>query len=331
MKYRRLGSSDITVSTIALGCWAFADETMWGRQSKDDTMATVRTALDAGINFFDTAESYGNGRSEELLGDALKGRRNEAVIATKVSRGQLRREEVVAACDDSLSRLDVETIDLYQIHWPSHTTPLEETLGAMEELKQAGKIRTIGVSNFMDHDLVDAVALTRVDVNQMCYSLLWRALEYHCQPHCAAHDVSIICYSPLLQGLLSGKFRSPEKMPEARRRSRLFSGERVMAQHGEGGAEQQTFEALDRIRDICQQAGAAMGPAAIAWLLSREAVGSVIAGARTADQVRENAAASDLNLSSEVLEQLTKTTEPLKERFGAYTDLWRGPSDERMR
>jgi aryl-alcohol dehydrogenase-like predicted oxidoreductase len=331
MKYRPLGTSDVNVSTIALGCWAFVDEANWGSQEKEDTIAAIQTALDEGINFFDTAEAYGDGRAEELLGEALGGRRDDAIIATKVVSGKLSRNDVLNACERSLKRLSTDVIDLYQIHWPYHETPLEETLAAMDELKQAGKIRMIGVSNFFDRDLTESTSLTGIMTNQMPYSLVWRAVEHRCQPLCVDQDVSIICYSPLMHGLLNGKFRSTDDLPVARRRTRLFSKDHPQAIHGEKGAEKEAFEALDRIREICSEAGVEMGQAALAWLLTRPATDSAIVGARNADQVRQNAAAGDLDLGEDVIDQLTEATDALKEKIGLYPDPWRGTSFGRMR
>jgi myo-inositol catabolism protein IolS len=182
VKYRKLGPTDIEVSVVAMGCWAMSGGRTWGPQDEADSIATVHAALDAGSNFFDTAEAYGSGVSEGVLGRALKGRRHEAVIATKVSRSNLSHDDVVQACERSLRRLQTDTIDLYQIHWPSRTVPIEETFAALDKLRQQGKVRAIGVSNFGVGDLAELLAVGWRGTDQLPYSLLWRALEYDVHP-----------------------------------------------------------------------------------------------------------------------------------------------------
>ena len=159
MLYRKLGQTGIDVSVIALGCWPFAGGGYWGEQDDQASIATVHAALDAGINFFDTAEGYGRGHSERVLGEGLKGRRHQAVIATKVSASHLSAEGVAQACEGRLANLQTDYIDLYQIHWPNWTIPLAETVEAQAKLKRLGKIRAIGVSNFAVQDLGDILAL----------------------------------------------------------------------------------------------------------------------------------------------------------------------------
>ena len=159
MQYRTLGQTDISVSVVAMGCWAIAGDATWGPQDEAESIATIHAALDAGVNFFDTAEAYGDGYSETLLGRGLAGRRHEAVIATKVSGSHLSGPEVREACERSLRRLQTETIDLYQIHWPGRQTPISETAEALVALKETGKVRAIGVSNFGVGDLSEFVGL----------------------------------------------------------------------------------------------------------------------------------------------------------------------------
>lgn len=331
MKTKRLGQSDLEVSVISMGCWALAGDATWGPQDEATSIATVRAALDAGINFFDTAEAYGAGRSEEILGKALAGRRHEAVIASKVSSSNLAPDKLKAACEGSLRRLGTDYLDVYYIHWPNRSVPIEDTLAAMEELKREGKIRVIACSNFGKQDLTALLAAGRVEANQLAYSLLFRAIEYEIQGLCAAHNISITCYSPLAQGLLTGKFRSLDEVPAGRARTRHFAHTRPGTRHGEPGAEAEVAEALARIRKICDEAGVAMSHAALAWLLSREAVASVIVGARTPEQARENAKAGDLELPADVLNELTAATDALKEKLGPNADMWESEANSRIR
>ncbi|GAB4564505.1 MAG: aldo/keto reductase [Anaerolineae bacterium] len=328
MEYRRLGRTDIEVSVIAMGCWGLAGGGTWGPQDEEESIATVLAALEAGINFFDTAEGYGRGLSETILGKALKGRRHEAVIATKVSTSHLAPDDVRQACEGSLRRLGTDYIDLYQIHWPSREVPIAETLGAMERLREEGKIRAIGVSNFGVKDLTALLEVGRCETNQLPYSLLWRAIEYEILPVCVEHEIGVLCYSPLAQGLLTGKFRSADEVPPGRARTRHFRGDRPEARHGEPGAEEETFAAIASIREICERIERPMAEVSLAWLLARPGVASVIAGARRPEQIRQNAKAAELKLAPEVVNELTSVTEALKQRLGPNPDMWQ--SDSRM-
>ena len=326
MEVRELGSTGVRVSALSMGCWALGDTATWGPQNEADSVATVHAALDLGVTTFDTAEGYGGGESEAILGRALAGRRGEAVIATKVSRGNLSAGSVRQACEDSLRRLQSDYIDLYQIHWPSRTVPLDETLEAVEALQAEGKIRAFGVCNFGVADLGDVLARRRVASNQLPYSLLWRAIEFEILPACLDGGVGVLCYSSLSQGLLTGKYASPGDVPEGRARTRLFSGGRPQARHGEAGAEEEVFEALDEIREICDEVGQPMAGVALAWLFQQPGVTSVIAGARTPAQIRETALAVDLTLAPEIVARLSAATKEVKRLIGPNADMWQSTS-----
>jgi myo-inositol catabolism protein IolS len=326
MKYRKLGKTDIAVSVVSMGCWAIGGGAMWGPQDEAESIATVHAALDAGVNFFDTAEGYADGHSELVLGRALAGRRDEAVIATKVSPGRLSSEGVREACERSLGRLQTDYIDLYQIHWASRTIPLVETVEALEKLRQQGKVRAIGVCNFGIGDLSDLLALGWVETNQLPYSLLWRAIEYEIRPRCVDEGIGILCYSPLAQGLLAGKFASPDEVPAPRARSRHFSGDRPQSRHREAGCEVETFAAVERIRAICDRMGQPMAKVAVAWLFHQPGVTSVIAGARRPDQIRQTAQAADLELPPEIIAELSKATEEVRQILGPNPDMWQSVS-----
>ena len=326
MEYRRLGRSELKVSIISMGCWAIGDNPFWGHQEEDDAVDAINAALDGGVNFFDTAELYG---SEELLGRALDGKRKEVIIATKVPPDRLKPKDLRLACEESLRRLKTDYIDVYYIHWPNWEIRLEDTISTMEALKREGKIRLIGCSNFGRRDLEDFSELSGVEVNQLPYSLIWRAIEYEIQPFCVKNNIAMTCYSPLAQGLLTGKFRSADDVPEGRARTRHFSSTRPGVRHRESGAEKETFEAIERIRRICQDIDTPMSEIALAWLLSRPGVTSVIAGARNRKQMESNIKAVDMELSRDTIELLTSAAQGLKHRLGKNPDLWE--SDSRIR
>ncbi|MDA0748936.1 MAG: aldo/keto reductase, partial [bacterium] len=284
-------------------------------------------ALDAGINFFDTAEGYEN--SEVILGKGLKGRRHEAVIATKVSAGNLSTEDIESACERSLKHLGTEYIDHYQVHWPSRKIPLDETVAALERLKTSGKIRAIGVCNFGTEDLSNFLALGRCETDQLPYSLLWRVIEHEIQPLCVQESVGLICYSPLMQGLLTGRYTSADDVPDGISRTRLYSSTRPMADHNEPGCETEVFAALDRIQDIANSAGKSMAELSLAWARQQLGITSLLVGARNPDELRRNLPAADLVLTPKTLRELAETTLEVKEKLGLNPDMWH--SNSRMR
>jgi aryl-alcohol dehydrogenase-like predicted oxidoreductase len=326
MEYYKLGNTNLSVSKIALGCWGFAGGNMWGSQEEDDSIATVHAALDSGINFFENAQGYGNGYSEEALGKALKGCRHKAVIATKISAVTAAEQGIEAACEESLRRLQTDYIDLLQPHWPYRHMPVEETYKAFTKLREAGKIRAFGVSNYGVGDLTKILQYGKVASNQLPYSLLFRAIEYEIQPLCVHEKVGILCYSALLHGLLAGKYETPADVPDGRGRTRHFSKNRPGTRHNEDGCEMEVFEAIDRIREIATEVGLPMSQVSVAWVLQRPAVASVIAGARRPEQIRETALASDLHLDQSVIRRLTGATEQVKQILGPNPDMWSSES-----
>ncbi|MGH3678929.1 MAG: aldo/keto reductase [Natronosporangium sp.] len=294
-RYRRLGDSGLMVSVVGLGCNNFGT-----RMDADATRAVVLAALDEGVTLFDTADRYGGqGRSEEFLGAALKGRRDEAVIATKFghdmeggngpdwgARGA--RRYVVRAVEASLRRLDTDWIDLYQLHFPDPGTPIEETLSALDDLVHAGKVRYLGNSNFAGWQVADAAwtartaGLTRFVSAQNEYNLLRREVEAELVPACQRFGLGLLPYFPLESGLLAGKYRRGAAAPAGSR----LAGERHARRLAE--APWDTIEALEA---FAAERGIGILDVAIGWLAAQPAVASVIAGATRPDQVRANVAA----------------------------------------
>ena len=323
MQYRKIPKTDIEVSVVCMGCWALAGGRLWGAQDEADALAAIRTSLDLGVNFFDTAEGYGSGGSEEMLAKGLGDRRSEVVIATKVSPNHLTSEaDLREACERSLKHLHTDVIDLYQVHWPNWNVPIAETLATMEKLKDEGRIRCYGVSNFGPRDLAEATAHGSVSVDQVAYNLLWRGVEFELQEICDREQVGILCYSPMMQGLLTGKFATAEDVPDERARCRLFSSERETSRHGGPGHEAELFEVIAEVRRVADEAGVPMGHASLAWLIAQPAVTAAIAGSRNAEQAKRNAAAGDAPLAQQVAEALSDATLKLKKAVGPRLDLW---------
>jgi len=323
MRYRKLGRTDLNVSVICQGTWSVATkDAFWDGQDRGDSLAAIRAGLDAGVNFFDTAPAYGNGESEEILGEALGSHRREVIVATKVAPTDLEPDKLRQSCERSLRALRSDYIDLYQIHWPSRTLPLEPTWRTLDALRTEGKIRHIGVSNFGKSFFGEQLQLGRAESNQLPYSLLWRAVEFDIQPLCATNEMSILCYSPLAQGLLTGKFQTADEVPEKRARTRLFSASRKMTRHGESGCEKETFTALAEVRRVADELGQPMGRVALAWLLAQPSVTSAVVGARSAAQAVENAAATELQLDAGAVARLSAITNRLKQLLGSNADPW---------
>ncbi len=322
MEYRQLGQSELYVSTLCVGCWAFAGDG-WGEQPEADSIATVHAALDQGINFFDTAEGYGAGASEQVLGKALVGRRDRAIIATKVSPDNALPATLRAHLEASLRRLQTDYVDLYIIHWPLRNHPLAPTLALLDDLKREGKIRAIGVSNFGPQNLTELLATgIHVDANQCGYNLITRAVEFEVLPICRANQISLTAYMPLMQGILAGNWATVDEIPEFRRRTRHFRGDRPGTRHGGPGAEAELIAALDELRAVAAELGRPMADVALAWIAAQPGVASVIAGARRPDQIVRNVRGIELVLNAETIARLNAATDPIKHKLGPNIDMW---------
>jgi aryl-alcohol dehydrogenase-like predicted oxidoreductase len=332
MEIRQLGKSAIRVSALGLGCWPLGGGPGWGDQDLADSLEAVHAALDAGITLFDTAEAYNDGHSEEVVGLALRGRRSEAVIATKVSPNNCAPATLRAHCEASLQRLGTDYIDLYQVHWPITDHPLPEAFATLQALQTEGKIRAIGVSNFGIYDLPEMLDTgVQVASNQLNYSLLWRAIEFGILPLCRANAISVLAYMPLMQGLLVGQWTSADQVPEFRARTRHFSGQRPGVRHGEPGVEELTFATIEHIRAIAEQACIAMPTLALAWVMARPGVGSVLMGGRKAYQIVRNAEAARQPLSADLLAALDAASEDLRLALGSNADAFQGAAGTRTR
>ena len=327
MQYRKLSGTDIEVSSVAFGCWAIVGGFNWGPQEESDSLAALRAAREAGVTLIDTAEAYGDGMSEQLIAKALSDVRDEIVIASKVSGSNFAPEDLREACERSLRNLNTDRMDLYQLHWPNRDIPVEETLGVLDELRAEGKIRAFGVSNFGPQDLAGCLASKySICSNQLAYNMLFRAVEFEILPLCVREGISMLCYSPLMQALLTGKFASADDVPEDRARTRHFACTRPQARHTEEGAEAETFDAVGQVRKVAEELGEPMADVCLAWLLAQEGVTAVLVGGRSADQARRNTRAADLTLPADVIEQLSAATDPLKQKLGPNADMWQSES-----
>ena len=329
MKYVTLSQTELSVSRLCFGCWGIVSDQHWGDRDRALALEAIETALEAGINFFDTAAMYGMGESERLLGKALSGRRERAIVASKLAADKMHPAEVPGACEQSLRALGTDYLDLLQTHWTSREVPLADTWEALLRLQEQGKIRYAGVCNAGLADL-NSIASTRPPAtNQVPYSLLWRMIEAEILPYCRSRDISVLAYSPLLHGLLADKYSSADQVPSGRARTRHFASHRPLTRHGESGCEAETFAALDRIRAVCRGLGRKMADVALAWCLQQPGVACVIAGAASGEQVRCNLASLEQPLPDDALGQLNEVTQPLLVALGTNPDLWQAAANSR--
>lgn len=301
MEYRRLGNSGLKVSAVGLGGNNFG---WWA--DEQTSIPVIHHAIDLGINFLDTADVYARGQSEEFIGKAIKGKRTNLIIATKFAnqmgddpneRGGSRRY-IIQAVDASLKRLQTDYIDLYQMHIPDPTTPMGETLRALDDLIRAGKVRYIGCSNFAAWQMCEAIWISRTNTfstfisTQPMYNLLSRGIERELVPCCQHYGIGIIPYSPLASGYLTGKYRQGETPPEGTRLS--GSDPRFQRVFNEAN-----WNKLGKLESWAKEHNHTVGELAIAWLLAKPMVSTVIAGARKNEQVDANVAAGDWQLTPE--------------------------------
>jgi aryl-alcohol dehydrogenase-like predicted oxidoreductase len=317
MEHRTLGRTGVKVSPLCLGAMMFG---AWGNQDHDDSIRIIRRALDAGINFIDTADVYARGESEEIVGKALAGgRRDDVVLATKFhgtmgddpnQQGNSRRW-IVKEVEDSLRRLKTDWIDLYQVHRPEDDTDVEETLGALSDLVHAGKVRYLGSSTFPASQIVEAQwaarerNLERFVCEQPPYSMLVRGIEEDVLPTCARHGMGVIPWSPLAGGWLSGRYRQGAEQPASTR------AERLPARYDlSNPANQRKLDAADALGALADEAGMSLVELAIAWVIRHPAVTAAIIGPRTMEQLESQLPAAELALDDALLDRIDEIVPP---------------------
>ncbi len=314
MIYRQFGRTGEEVSSLVLGGWLFGVQS-WGDVTDDESIATVHAAIDHGFTVVDTAEGYGGGHSEEVVGMALAGRRDDVMIATKVSPSRLKREDVFAACEESLARLQTDHIDLLQVHWPNADVPIPETFEALAELRDQGKIRWIGVSNFDSAQMAEALEVTRIESLQPPYSLFWRHIESDQLSFCREHDIAVIPYSPLAQGLLAGKFAHDTVFADddIRSHNQLFKGETYRV----------ACDGVDEMREMASELGCQVIDLAIAWLLAQPGVTAPITGARNPEQVAGLVRTLDVALDGAHVDRLSRIGDRVMAALDDSPVMWR--------
>lgn len=315
MEYRTLGNTDLKLSVVTFGAWA-AGGWMWGGTEKNKSVEAIKAAYDHGVTSIDTAPVYGQGLSEEIVGEAIKDiSRDKVQVLTKyglrwdTSKGHFRfaskdndgndidvheyaaKESIMQECEDSLRRLGTDYIDLYQIHWPDPITPVEETMEAMDSLKEQGKIREAAVCNFNVEQLQEAEQYQNIVSNQVPYSMLRRDIEEEVVPYCIEHGKGILAYSPMQRGLLTGKMEPGQDFPEgdARAESPYYTDENI----------RRTNAFLDKIRPIADNHNATLAQLTIRWTIQQPGITIALVGARNEEQATQNAKAADIKLSDD--------------------------------
>lgn len=316
MKYRKLGNTGLIVSEVALGSMQFGARMNMGNLDQEGTSRMVRLALDRGINFIDTADVYSLGESETLLGNTLKGIREEIVLATKFrlpmgenfNHSGATRVNIMREVEASLRRLQTDYIDLYQVHGWDSNTPLEETVRTLNDLVRQGKVRYIGLSNLLSWQAATAVmlqerlGLEKYVTAQMYYSLVGRGLEYEFQSFAEYHNIGILVWSPLAGGFLAGKYSRSDAAPSGTRFAE--AGQFVPFDKEKG------YRVVDALKQVARRHDASPARVALAWVLGRPAVSSVIIAARKPEQLEDNIRAVDLKLTAEDLRLLDEVSDP---------------------
>ncbi|MCP4258636.1 MAG: aldo/keto reductase [Planctomycetes bacterium] len=320
MQTRQLGDTDLKLTTVGLGTWAMGGpwEFGWGPQDDDEAIAAILASQEAGINWIDTAPIYGLGHAEELVGKALKQTNHKPIVATKCSLlwndkrekvSCMKAQSIRQECLDSLERLGIETIDLYQIHWPEPDEDLEQAWEEMAKLEQEGKIRYLGASNFKLEQIKRVHEIHPVASLQPPYSMLHREVEDELLTYCADNNIGVVAYSPMQRGLLTGKF-SPERLAslpldDHRRKNSDFHEPKFTA----------TLELVEQLKPIAERNDKTLAQLSISWILRRPEVTAAIVGARKPEQILETAPASDWDLNDDDIEQIEQLLVEHKEKI----------------
>ncbi|WP_312134593.1 aldo/keto reductase [Sphingobacterium sp.] len=318
MEYRKLGNSELSVSAITFGAWA-AGGWMWGSTDRNDAIEAIRASYDLGVTSIDTAPIYGQGTSEEIVGEAIKGLpRDQVQLLTKFGmrwdsdQGDFAfhsknndgeaieiykyagKDSVIYECEQSLKRLGTDYIDLYQIHWPDVTTPIDETFEAVSRLVEQGKVRYVGVCNYNAAQMAEAERTIPLVSNQIPFSMVNRAVEDETVPYCIQHGKSVLAYSPLERGLLTGKIHAGYTFQEGDHRASL--------PHFQPDFIEKANILLERIKPLADDKKVSLSQLVLRWTIERAGITVALAGARNAEQAVQNAKAIDLNLSADELE-----------------------------
>jgi len=309
MQYTKLGRTGVDVSQIILGAWQYGRQA-WGEIKDDESVQTMFAAIDAGINMIDTAVGYGSGYSEEIVARTVREAPKDCLIASKVMGPP---DKIREGIDAALARMQVDCIDLYQLHYPHPHTPIADQVGAMREIQDAGKIRWIGVSNFDLAQMQEAIATARIESCQPPYNVFWRQFEDDVLPLCGEHEIAVIPYSPLAQGLLAGRFRKPEDVPADIRANNKLMAPDILAR---------CVPVIERLEAIGKAHGKTLVQAAIAWTIQAPNITAPIVGARRAAQLDENLGGVGWKLTDEEWNEVSEAGKAISADLDYSSNMW---------
>jgi aryl-alcohol dehydrogenase-like predicted oxidoreductase len=313
MEQRRLGRSSVSVSQIGLGTWGMSGA-FWGAADDAESIRVMHRALDLGVTLIDTAEAYGQGHAEEVVGKALAGRRQQAVIATKVMASHLDPADLGHALEGSLKRLQTDYVEVYFIHWPNPDFPIGPTMEALERLRTQGRIKAIGVSNFAPAEMDRARQYGTIDALQPPYNMLWREIEAQTLPYCRQHGIGVMPYSGLAQGLLTGTLSRDTVFVEGdqRRTTVLF----------QPGPYELALGVVERLRPIAAKYGKTVPQLAIQWVTSRPGISAPLVGARTVHEMEENAGSIGWTIEPDDIAAIDRLTAPVWDAIADKGDMF---------
>jgi len=348
MEKRKIAGG-IEISRLGVGCWSFGGGKYWGRQDQKDVEAVVHRALDSGVNFFDTARMYNDGESEKSLGLALKSRRGEAVVCSKVSPAKAYYKTLKHECEASLVGLGTDYLDIYMLHWPINAYGIkhftddpavianpptdEEAFCALSDLKKEGKIRAAGVSNFGASQLKKALGLCPgLAADEVTYNIISRAAEAEIFPFCAGHGISVVTSMALMQGVLTGKYEKLEDIPPNQAHSRHFANDRGggTSRHFEEGAEDEIIGVMGVLRALSGELGISAAQLSIAWVFSNSQVDCALLGSRSTAQFSENIEAANIVLAPDVVEKINAASLPVLKKLGNNADYYENTKNSRV-
>lgn len=356
MELRNCGTSDLKLSELGLGCWEFGGGEYWGESDQSNVTRIVHRALDLGVNYFDTAEGYNAGLSEEFLGKALKDvPRDSVVVGSKIWPTNLGPKTLVKHCEASLKRLGMDYVDIYMIHWPfnpeafgplantgistdgpegeEEQSSLEDAVHALLKLQQEGKIRYLGLSNHAKNRMEEISNIGgSYLVNQLAYNLLTRAAEIEVLPYCQQTGTGVIAYMALMQGVLTDKYSNFDEIPDWYTRTRHFNCTRTeRCRHGEPGVEAEMMQALQNIRTIAKECGRTTADIALKWASTAKGITCALVGTQNLKRFEENVKAINNPLPNEIIDRLNTVTEALKKKLGPSLDIFEATEKDRTR